>query len=59
MNIKSYIKDLTLTSTVVTDIVETDYTAFEVFPTDKVIPAGTVDSLDGLSALFDWNDEDI
>ena len=59
MNIKSYIKDLTLASTVVTDIVETDYTAFEVFPTDKVIPAGTVDSIDGLSALFNWNDEDI
>ena len=56
MNIKSYIKDLTLASTAVTDIVETDYTAFEVFPTDKVIPAGTVDSLDGLSALFDWHD---
>ena len=58
MNASSQLKDIKLVSEVVTDIIDTDYTAFEVFPTDKVIPAGTVDSLEGLSALFDWDISD-
>ena len=52
-------KDLELDDKVVTDIdieqliLLKDYTAFEVFPTNVDIPAGTVDNQEGVGDLLD------
>lgn len=57
---KKYVKDLYLGDKVVVDYnnLLDDYTAFEVFPTTKEIPAGTYDSIEVLSEIFNWTDED-
>ena len=36
-----------------------DYTAFEVFPTNKEIPSGTVDNFDELNSIFNWNSDEV
>lgn len=56
--LSSYVSDSNQISNYINDVIndltidKNNYTAFEVFPTDKVIPAGTKDTKADLSNLF-------